>query len=366
MSFLDDALVSYFEAARSIYPQRSNWPSQLGLECSRQILWNRTRWAEKALPDVGLQRRFELGKMLEPAIVRLLGSAGIQVEQTQRPLVDEELQLSGKIDGLVRDPAGQLWVPDFKTTSGNGFRAIVRAKTAEGLLQSEKAYLRGYPLQVGFYARMLKLTTGGLLFCVNKESLETATIEVRVDDPAVVAAMAVKREQLLAVNAAIKAGVDLPPEPGDHCRECPFLTQCMPDLSFGGGLDVGDDPELEAKIERHEELKPLAKEYGALDEDLKKAFTEPGERVIGEWLVVAKPSSTTVFDVPKEIKAQYARRSSFVRRSYVRRPGAGPVTEAISIPEPPRFVALDVPAPVPVPPPAIAPPAPRASRGFDI
>jgi hypothetical protein len=358
MSFLDEAVSSYFERERSVYPQRSNWPSQLGIDCSRQLLWNRTRWAEKALPEPSLMRRFRLGKMLEPALVRLLEDAGITVEQTQRPLVDDELELSGKIDGLVRDREKRVWVPDFKTASGNGFRTVVRAGTAEGLLQSEKAYLRGYPLQVGFYARMLDLETGGLLFFANKESLETFTIEVRLDDPAVIAAMELKRDQLLVVNSAIAAGEDLPPEPGDHCRDCPFLTKCVPDLAFGPGLSALYDAELAEKIARHEELKEAHHEYEHLDEDLREAFTEPGETSVGGWLVVAKPSSRTVYDIPADVKAPYAKKVSGVRRSYL------PILEASSAdirpkaapdaPFAPRFVDLE---PRPAPEALLAPPA---------
>lgn len=376
MSFLDDAVTAYFERERTIYPQRSNWPSQLGLDCSRQLVWNRTRWAEKKLPEPSLMRRFRLGRVLEPAIVRLLEDSGITIEQTQRPLSDEELELSGKIDGIVRDPEGRKWVPDFKTTSGYGFKTIVKAGTAEGLLHSEKAYMRGYPLQVAFYAGMLGLhDTGGLLFFANKESLETFTIEVRLDDPAVVASMDVKRAQLVAVNAAVRAKEDLPPEPGPHCADCPFLSLCAPDLSFGAGMSALDDAELAEKIARHEELKPFAKEYGHLDEDLKETFTEPGDTVVGDWLVTAKPSSTTVYDVPKEVKASYARKVSFVRRSYVLMPAPQAETRSASsasASQEPRLVDLE---PVPAPdarsvPPSLleSPTAPgeAAASGFDL
>lgn len=391
MSFLDDAVTAYFERERTVYPQRSNWPSQLGLDCSRQLVWNRTRWAEKKLPEPRLMRIFRLGHVLEPAIVRLLEDAGITIEQTQRPLSDEELELSGKIDGIVRDPGGRRWVPDFKTTSGYGFKTIVKAGTAEGLLHSEKAYLRGYTLQVAFYAEMLGLhDTGGLLFFANKESLETFTIEVRLDDPAVVSAMDVKRAQLLSVNEAVRAKVDLPPEPGDHCGECPFLTLCAPDMAFGEGLRIFEDGELAAKIARHEELKDSHHEYERLDGLLRDSFQEPGETVVGDWLVVAKPSSRTVYEIPDDVKAPYATKVAGVRRSYV--PIVASDTEAALAAVAPKEPAPvgwghgeTEPAPkasrgrrkaapaleaVPTLPasvaPTVAPPAPAAPGGFDL
>lgn len=383
MSFLDDAVTAYFERERTIYQQRSNWPSQLGLDCSRQLVWNRTRWAEKKLPEPSLMRRFRLGRVLEPAIVRLLEDAGITIEQTQRPLSDEELELSGKIDGVVRDPEGRRWVPDFKTTSGYGFKTIVKAGTAEGLLHSEKAYLRGYPLQVAFYAEMLGFhDTGGLLFFANKESLETFTIEIRLDDPAVVAAMDVKRAQLVAVNEAVRAKVDLPPEPGDHCGDCPFLTLCAPDMAFGEGMRIFEDADLAAMIARHEELKAPHHEYDRLDGLLRDTFQEPGETVVGDWLVVAKPSSRTVYEVPDDVKAPYATKVAGVRRSYVPvattplefaapRPAPSELADAPSLPKEPAPKASrsrrKAAAVAEVPPALPAErPAPAVPGGFDL
>jgi hypothetical protein len=150
----------------------------------------------------------------------------------------------------------------------------------------------------------------------------------------------------------------------------------VPDLSFGAGVASRDDEELAEKIARHEELKPFAKEYGSLDDDLKEVFTEPGDTVVGEWLVTAKPSSTTVYDVPKEIKAPYARKVPFVRRSYVPilLEAAAEASQEAGTEAPPAPLFVD-PEPRPVPealqvPPTVLQPSPAspavAAGGFDL
>ena len=86
MSILDDAFTQYFEKRGRVRPQHTNRSSQAGIECGRRLEWNRTRWSEAALPKTDLQRRFELGNIFEPHVIRILNAEGIDVRQSQRDL----------------------------------------------------------------------------------------------------------------------------------------------------------------------------------------------------------------------------------------------------------------------------------------
>lgn len=316
MSILDDAVSKYVESKRSVYPVRSNWPSRLGSECARQLLWYRTKWQDQEPPAAAMQRRFILGSMLEPGILRLLQDSGIQVMQYQRPVTDEELELSGRIDGTVKLPDGRVFAMDAKTAARSSFKKIQKFGTAAAMLEAEQQYIRGYVITQGFYARMMNLP-GSLLFVVCKETMETCTIEILLEDPAVQAAMAETEARLRKVNAAFREKRDLPAEPGSYCRDCAFLKTCLPDRDFGAGVSVLMNEELAEKIARHEELKPLRSEYETLDDDLKDVFGKAGEFLVGPWQVIVKPGERTHYAVPEDVKKQYATKVPQLRRSYV-------------------------------------------------
>lgn len=322
MSFLDDAIRSYHESQRRVFPCHTNRASSAGIECHRRLLWQRTRWQDAAMPDLGLQRAFDLGRMWEPVIARWLEDGGIEIEQRQRDLSWAQFQLTGHIDGIVRlrDLANQKAVLEIKTTSRFSFEAIRRAESAAALLMDRRSYVRGYVVQAALYALLLGLRLAFLLF-VNKDNGETHTIEVSLDDDAVLAAAEAALKRLETVNAAIAEGRDLPAEPSEVCRSCPFLGACAPARDFGPGLNVIEDDDLAAMLSRREELAAAVRERDEIDKALKERFTSAGEALVGDWHVVVK-------EQVKNFKAQAARTTTELRRSYERVAAqAAPATE---------------------------------------
>ncbi len=316
MSFLDDALSAHFEAERRVMPQHANRASQAGIECARRLQWHRTRWEDAALPPVDLQRRFALGRILEPAIVAMLEASGIEVEQRQRDLIWREFQLSGHIDGVLRVDGTKL-VLEIKTASKFSFEKVRKAGSAAELLEDRRSYIRGYVVQAALYALLMGLP-GALLLFFDKDSGQTHTLAVSLDDPAVLDAAESALKRFERVNAAIEAKEDLPPEPGDHCSGCPFLGPCAPPREFGPGLQVLDSDEAAGLLARREELAPAAAEFEKVDEALKETFAAPGEALVGDWHVVVKEQTTTRYEVPKDVKAQFAQKVAQLRRKYER------------------------------------------------
>jgi len=320
MHKLDDALSRLFDTKRRVSPQHTNRCSQAGVQCARRLQWHRTRWREASLPPVDLQRRFELGILLEPQIVRLIEDSGVRVQQSQRDLEWKNLQLTGHIDGVVSvedGPVPEDVVLEVKTASKFSFERIRKASSASELLTDSRAYVRGYVVQGALYALLLGLRRA-LLFFFDKDSGRSHTLDVSLDDPAVLDAAEQSLRRFERVNSAIAAGTDLPAEPGSHCKDCPFLGACAPALSFDPDMAILDAPEVEEMVARHEALKAAAKAYEELDEDLKERFAKPGTFLIGDWSVVVKDGQTTRYNVPKEVKAPFAVKVPQLRREYVR------------------------------------------------
>jgi len=208
MSILDEAFNRYFVRKRHVKPQNSNRSSQAGVECARRLQWNRTRWSEQQLPPADRQRRFELGNIFEPHVIRILNEEGIQIRQSQRDLEWKQFQLTGSIDGDV-GAEEDAPVIDVKTSARFTFERIRRYRTAADLLADEKSYIRGYVVQVALYCLLLPRKRGYVFF-VEKDSFRTHTIEVSLDDPVVLeaaeaalAAREVLRRPLLLVEPRV-------------------------------------------------------------------------------------------------------------------------------------------------------------------
>ncbi len=339
MGFLDDAVASYIDKSRGDgFRANANWPSRLGSDCGRQLQWHRTKDVSDPIP---LQRKriFKLGEMLEQPVLRMLQDAGVTVAQWQRPVRDEDLQVSGKIDGTVKIPDGRVLVLDAKTASAGSFRRIQKMGTAAAMLEDDHQYVRGYVISQAIYARTMGLQ-GSLLFVVNKETLDTCTVEVMLDDPIVAEALAVVDARLRKVNQAIVDKVDLPAEPGDYCRECPFLKACLPNRDFGAGVALMMNQEVIDVLDEWTKLKPTRDDWEKSDAQLKRIFEKPGEFVAGPFSVTVKAGQTTKYDLPDPVKAQYAVKVPTLRRSYVRM-----IEEGVPAPaEPfvPNALAVDV------------------------
>ena len=53
------------------WPVNSNRASQLGHECVRYHVYERTRWQEKSLHGVGLQMVFDMGREIEEIVLNV-------------------------------------------------------------------------------------------------------------------------------------------------------------------------------------------------------------------------------------------------------------------------------------------------------
>jgi hypothetical protein len=105
------------------------------------------------------------------------------------------------------------------------------------------------------------------------------------------------------------------------CRSCSFCHICFKEQDFGKGISVIDDSEVADKLDRLEQLKPLAEEADEIKEEIgdyfkAKAATEAtnghADFLVGDFAVkLSKVKSTRYSGIPLDIKQQYAEKYEY-------------------------------------------------------
>jgi CRISPR/Cas system-associated exonuclease Cas4 (RecB family) len=313
-----------------VYPRNSLWASQLDHPCVRENEYGLTRWQDQKLTPGWLQEIFEEGRIHEDAIIEKLKDAGFKIRQSQRPLFEKvrvngteyKYGISGRLDfEITHEALGGIWYPvEAKSMEPFAWDSI---NSVEDMKNHKRYYLRMYIGQIQMYL-YASSREHGLMVLKNKVSGRLKFIWITLDLD-VVERMLKKAEQ---INEAVaKAQAD--PQKAEEllsprieydeqiCGRCAFAHICLPDQQFGD-QEIDLDSETEAKLRRREELKTAKDEFEDLDEEVKAGFKKRGK---GKYLVAASFNvdvsevSTTKYDVPKELKEQYASSSSYLKVS---------------------------------------------------
>lgn len=293
------------------FPQHVNRISALDDPCLRRLYYRRAAW-DKAKPiDDGLAGVFETGNILEPVIQRIVSEVGEasnprwRIVGSQTPTNDKLLkqyQISGSIDGFLQaywDGTSQGWNPSHLNTWYT--LGVVDIKTASPNIYPQLNsyadlgkyfWTRGYRGQLMMYALAHNLERCFILF-VNKSNLyEMKLIEFPIDMEYLEGLL----KKAETVNMAIEfdeapRGVNDP----DVCPKCPWFAYCAPDIATGGNLAVVDNAELEAVLNRMEELDPAATEYADLEKARDIMLTKGRDISVGGWMVTWKETSNHQF-----------------------------------------------------------------------
>lgn len=295
-----------------VWPVRSNRASEIGHPCLKYLVLLRLRWNERTLHDVGLQYIFDDGHVHEKAIVNDIIEAGLGFEQQQRPYELKAQQITGHIDGKV-SKGSEAYPCEIKSVNPwdweripgwiedpNGWRQMLEAK---------KVWLRKWPFQLMTYLYMDN-TEQGIMLLKNKLISRPKQIVINLDYE-MMEALLQKAELINDYVSKEK----LPPEPEYQdwiCERCPFLHICLPDIDFGKGMELEDNPELEQMLEVWMELKPKAKECDETWKTIKKKV-EGKTALIGDFQIggkwqgragYTKEVGPSKFWVPKIVKVK--------------------------------------------------------------
>jgi len=293
-----------------LYPHRSNRASEAGHPCIRFLVLSRLKPELKELHDLGLQRIFDEGNLHERAVLREIEDAGLEVVEQQRPFEWKKFQLTGRIDAQI-NVNGSMVPLEIKSCSPNIFRAI-RDLDPKEFITSKYSWVRRYPAQIMCYCLMAEKEAGIILF-KNKVTGEKIQKNFSVDYEYMESVL--KKLERVNEYVAKEEVPELECVPSSECSRCGFArTACFPGKDFGPGYDLLTDAEIEAKLDRWAELKPLAKEFSELDSELKQNFKGKCA-VVGDYLIESKEYERTNYKVPAEIKQQYAEKSKYFRTS---------------------------------------------------
>jgi len=297
-----------------IWPHPQNRASEAGHPCVRFLVLSRVAGEKKSLHDVGLQRIFDLGNVFEDAMLREMADAGIRITEQQRPFEWPKFQLSGRVDGIWSLNGDRVPL-EIKSCSPNVFRAVIDMAAAD-MINSKYSWVRKYPAQILLYMLMNNVKTGVMVF-VNKTTGEKCQKLFILDDAMLDYAETILKK-LEAVNGHVAAGTAPDVVQIDDCQGCPFAkTACFPGQDYGPGFEIMDDAEVEAKLARREQLEAAAKEYDEIDKEIKEQF-KGRTAIVGDYRITSKAYEMTSYDVPKDIKAQYATKKQAFRTSIER------------------------------------------------
>lgn len=273
--------------------------SSIGNDCERFLFYERTASELRTPHTPELQAIFDLGNQAERYVVAELGAMGFDVLERSRDYFDRARELTGHIDGKLAG-FGLSGVP-MEAKGLNPFTAD-KVEKLEDIRDSRQAWVRKYYAQLQVYLHLDRAPLG-VFVLLNKSTGAITFIDCPYDEPFALEMMA-RAER---VRDAVKANEPLPRKESGECARCAFAHVCLPDRTFGEGVQVLDEPELIAAIERREMYRAAKKAFDEADAAVKEWLPKkPGELLIGDYVAIGN-------EVHR--KAYTAKATSFVQWS---------------------------------------------------
>jgi len=304
---LNRKIWDWAERERTVYPVHANRSSQLGHPCLRFLVYLRTRWQDMLKPDTELIFIFNEGNLHEQEVIMRLQKAGIDFVEAQRPFYWKEYNISGRIDGKIKIN-NILYPVEIKSMSPYHYNKI---NSMEDIKNSEHYYIRGYYTQINLYMLMNNIDKAFMIL-KNKVNGQIKFIPVELDYD--------EGEKALKTAEAIEKHVKdntLPDKLNDPniCLQCPFRHICEPNFE-NEGIKIEDaQSELAKLLKRREELEPIMKEYKEVDNKIKEIVKSLEEKavLVDNYYIEKKTYTTTKYNIPKEVKSQYAQKVEQIR-----------------------------------------------------
>jgi CRISPR/Cas system-associated exonuclease Cas4 (RecB family) len=275
----------------------SNWVTALAHECEAYAVYNRIVPPQDRRPlKESLGMIFAEGNDQARAIKRDLLEMGYEVEGAEGQMAWPKFQITGRQDLKIRKIGVRRSVyAEIKSCSPFTYTSI---DSVEDLKAHRWSFIQKWYAQVCLYM-VLREVDRYWLILKNKSTGQIKVIEFSLgDDELRTAEKMLKKAE--KVNHLVQIGqmpdASMKISTPDLCSECEFFNVCLPELNFGIAAKVLTDEmasELSAKTDRLNELKPLAKEYEELDDEVKaqvKALVADGgdSVVFGDWIANVK------------------------------------------------------------------------------
>jgi len=267
-------------------PAANTRAGTIGHECDRFIFYERSgKYSELRAPATPeRQCLFDLGNMVESYVLSVLEhDMGIEIVQRQRDYVDQRYQISGRLDAKLRR---RTWPRGGVPSEIKGLNPWLGSKliTLDDIRNHPDAWVRRYYAQLQCYL-FLSAEERGLFVLFNKSNGQIEFVDCPLDYE--------YAEGLLQRAERVRdflAKDELPPRRlSSDCERCDFRAPCAPDLDYGAGVVVFDEPALEKLIARRLELAEAKREFDAIDRKLKKKLPEVAQLMVGKFIVAGTP-----------------------------------------------------------------------------
>lgn len=281
------------------YPRKNPILSDIG-DCDRAIEYGITNWQDKAMFDEYVQARLEVGREEERRVSRELMELGYDLILSQQPVEvkgrEGEILATGKIDGFIRYENTKIPI-EIKSMNPQIFNQIT---CVEDL--NKKPWLRKYTRQLQMYMFGNNCEEGFFLITDCLGHWKMLPVYLSYED----CEWILQRLERIHKNLANGEFSDRIPYEEKICGMCPFVQVCLPDVVHSG-MEVIDEKEFESKLSRRDELKPLAKEFEEIDEQIKekaKAFGK--DLLVGNFSVFLRRGQRTTYNIPDEVKKPFS------------------------------------------------------------
>ena len=291
---INKALRESLEKQIKVYPCNNLRASNLGHPCERYLYLLLRHWDEQKPHDVGLQSIFNLGNSIEEYTIENIKRAGFEViTPTVRSWKIEKPLITGREDIRIKDENGELLPVEIKGISPFEFDKL---NTVDDFMKSKRSYIRGYPAQLQTYMYYFAKEKG-FFALTNKLTGETKFIEMPFDYE--------YAESLLQKAERIYAALDsdtLPEACEDIsvCESCSLAHICGECRRVPADIDL--DEELDALIDRKNELAAAKKEYEQIDKEIKARVGERDKVITGQYLITRSSFVKKAFTVPESVQ----------------------------------------------------------------
>jgi len=279
--YIAGKISAFVQSEIKVYPCEHLRASNIGHPCERYLYLLIKHWPEVKPHDESLQNIFDFGNSVEAYTIQKLKDAGLEViTPTQRSWKVENPLITGREDIRIKDPDdGQLYPAEIKGLSPNEWE---RLNTIEDFYTSRKYYVRGYPSQLTVYLWHFEKEKGFFIL-TNKLTGEIKIIDVPFDWD--------RADALLKKGERIYKALetDTPPESCDDisvCESCPLRHLCT--AAIDRAETEIDDGELEAAIDRKNELAPAYREYQEVNDRIKAIMGDREKVLAGQYVVTTK------------------------------------------------------------------------------
>lgn len=320
---LDEHTLLQAAKRTKVFPCHTNRGSEIAWPCPsgpRYLYLLRKHWKDLPLPPGETELLFEEGHLHEDAIARRLEDDGWKIWKPRKAVDWKAYQITGSLDREGTPP--QAICEEFGIAPDTIFPLEMKAlephswgkiNSAADMLNAKQPWLRKYPGQLLMYL-LLTESPEGFFILKNKVTGRLKYLPMVLEDWLSLGTRLLDLAQ--EVNTYIAAGNSPPVKDYEEavCGRCHARSICMPGEVGPGAIPLIDD-EIEAALQRRDELKPLADEFKAIDDEVKEkaklASPEDGKLVCGDWEIAVKT-------VTKIQKAQLERTLEY-REARIRR-----------------------------------------------